>query len=240
MIKQKGFFFVIFALIVSLFVITTMNSTAFAKRKKHRPTRREIIDGIQRFYKNSRDLRSRFRQIVTSLRFSRKQKGRGIFFYRRPSMMRFQYTHPEPKDFIYNGHTLWMYYPDDQEVKVKKHIKRSQLGIAFQFLWGSGDLEKSFKVKILKKCAFKVKKHTFVYGHSGDICVRLIPRKKQEVFSHLYFSVIPKSYQIREVLYVDNANNCNHFIFSSLKVNLGLPKALFQFRVPKGVDVIPF
>lgn len=207
------------------------------KTKNDKKTLR-VIQGIQSFYQKLKDLRTDFRQVFSAARFSRKQKERGRFFYRKPSMMRFQYTKPERKDFIYNGKTLWMYYPDDEEVKIRKGLQRSQLGIAFQFLWGSGNIDKSFVVKRLKTCRFKVKKRTFRFGHKGDICLQLMPRKAQDLFKRLYFSVLPRSFQIREVLYVDSAQNCNHFIFSNMKRNNKLPTSMFQFKVPKGVDVV--
>ncbi|HAA55028.1 MAG TPA: hypothetical protein DCE42_09735 [Myxococcales bacterium] len=198
----------------------------------------KVIDGIQAFYKNTQDLRTDFRQIFSPARFSRKQKEKGRFFYRKPSMMRFQYTAPERKDFIYNGSTLWMYYPDDAEVKIKKGIKRSELGVAFQFLWGSGNLKKSFKVKRLPSCRFSLGKRKFNYKQAGQVCLRLIPRKPQSMFKTLYFGVSKKDFRVQQILYVDNARNCNHFILGQIKTNKKLPARIFKFDIPKGTEVI--
>ncbi|MCK6509195.1 outer membrane lipoprotein carrier protein LolA [Myxococcota bacterium] len=193
------------------------------------PDTQRAIDGLQQFYSQIKDFTADFQQIFTRTRLKRNSKESGRFFFRKPGMMRFQYAKPERKDFVYNGQTLWMYNADDEEVKVRQKVERTEFGVAVQFLWGSGDLQKTFRIQ---------RRKPFAFGKKGDIHLELTPHKPQSLFKLLYFAVIPGTFQIRETIYVDPAGNRNRFIFSNVRTNRGLPKALFTFRVPKGVQVV--
>lgn len=191
-----------------------------------------VTAGIQRFYQKVGTLCTHFRQIYKPVRFTRTQKARGQFFYKKPGMLRFYYTKPEPKHYIYNGKRkkLWMYYPEDQEVKIRDHVRKAQFGLAVQFLWGGGKLRKTFRIREEKQLHF---------GRRGDIRLELIPRRPQTLFKKLYFAVDPKTYQIRETIYIDPAGNKNRFIFWGMKLNqkCRLTDAMFDFKPPKGTQV---
>ncbi len=200
-------------------------------KRVHSPQLAKAITGIQTYYQSVKTLCVKFRQIFKAPRLSRPQKEQGKFFYKKPGKLRFLYKRPEPKDFIYNGvmRTLWMYYPEDQEVKVRYGMKRSQFGVAMQFLWGSGNLKRSFHIKQIRDKSF---------GKPDDIQLELTPKKSQTVLRKLYFAVHPKKYWIRETIYTDPAGNRNRFIFSQFRRNqqCKLLNSMFHFKIPKGVE----
>jgi outer membrane lipoprotein carrier protein len=202
---------------------------AQAAPKKTDASTLAAIQGVQRYYSEIQDFTADFKQFFTRTRLKRTSTEEGRFFFRKPGMMRFQYTKPERKDFVYNGKTLWMFNADDEEVKIRKNVQRTEFGVAVQFLWGSGDLQKTFRIKSRKP---------FAFGEKGDIHLELIPRQPQSLFKRLYFAVIPKTHQIRETIYIDPAGNRNRFIFSNVQTNRGIPPALFEFKIPKGTQVV--
>lgn len=189
----------------------------------------KVVEGLQRFYSAIKDFSAAFEQTFTRVKLQRETKEHGTFFFLRPGKMRFQYKPPERKAFIYNGKTLWMYNQDDEEVKVQKNVSRNDLGIAFRFLWGSVQLHDDFEIQ---------EKKPFPFGQTGDICLELKPRTPQTLFQTLYFAVDPATYQIRETIYLDMAGNRNHFRFSKMRINRGLKPSLFEFKIPKGIQVI--
>lgn len=198
---------------------------------------KRITAGIQRFYQRVGTLCTNFRQEFKPARFTRIQKAKGQFFYKKPGMLRFYYKRPEPKHYIYNGKDkkLWMYYPEDKEVKVRSNVSRAQFGVAVQFLWGGGKLNKTFRIKRIRRRKGRR------FGRKGDILLELIPRKPQNIFKKLYFAVVPRSYRIRETIYTDPAGNRNRFIFYGTKLNrrCRLKNRMFRFRKRKDVTVIP-
>jgi|GEM_PF-1090139 len=189
----------------------------------------KAVKGIQKFYKGMKTFRANFEQVYKRKGFSRMMKEKGLFFFKKPAMMRFRYQSPEQKEIIFGGSTLWMYNVEDNEVRIRKKVKRYQLGVIFQFLWGSGDLNKTFRITKCKK---------FSVGKKSDICLELDPRKPQRLFKKIYFKVIPGSYLIRETIYRDPAGNLNRFIFKKMKTNTKIPRRAFFFKIPKGTTVI--
>lgn len=189
------------------------------------------IQGIQTYYQEVQTLCADFQQIFKAARLSRPQTEQGEFFYRKPGKLRFLYKKPEVKDFIYNGElrTLWMYHPEDQEVKVHFNMARSQFGVAMQFLWGSGNLQQSFTIRRIQDKSF---------GQPQDIRLELVPKKTQTILRKLFFAVDAKKYMIRETIYTDPADNQNRFVFSRLRRNAQCPLAesMFRFKRPAGVE----
>lgn len=221
----------LYGLTVWLGVASIQPQHALAKRSSRQL--RTITQGIQNFYQGVDTLCTHFKQIFKLPRFTRKQKATGQFFYKKPGMLRFYYKKPEKKHYIYNGalKKLWMYLPEDEEVKIRNNMSRDQFGIAFQFLWGGGKMHKLFRVQYAKRVRF---------GKKGDILLKLIPKKPQTLFKDLYFAVEPRTYRIRETIYTDAAGNKNRFIFSRMKINqkCRLKNKHFVFKAPKGTQVI--
>lgn len=195
------------------------------------PVLLRAIQGIQSYYQGVQTLCADFQQVFRAARLSRDQKEQGKFFYRKPGKLRFLYHKPEAKDFIYNAElrTLWMYYPEDQEVKVHFNMEQSRFGVAMQFLWGSGDLQRSFLIRRI---------HDNTFGNQGDIRLELTPKTPQTILKTLFFAVDPKQYLIRETVYTDPAKNRNRFIFSQLRRNeqCTLAETMFRFKRPAGVE----
>ncbi len=197
------------------------------------PRRDRAIAGVQNYYQEVQTLCADFQQIFRYARISRPQKAKGRFYFRKPGKMRMYYTHPEPKDFIYNGimRTLWVYFPDDQEVKVQYNQSLSQIAVAVPFLRGSGNLRTSFRIREYPKRSF---------GRRGDILLELTPKKPQTVLRKLYLAVDSNKYMIRETAYTDPAGNRNAFVFRKLRRNgkCNISNTMFRFKRPKGVEQI--
>ena len=66
---------------------------------------------------------------------------------------------------------------------------------------------------------------------------RLTPRKAQPEIEHLYVDVDEQGL-IRGILVVDAQGNRSQFVFDDIRENVGLQDRLFQFEVPRGVEVI--
>jgi len=187
-----------------------------------------VVQGLQNFYRKIKDLRADFKQSFRPVGSTRSIREQGRFYFRKPGMMRFQYLRPEPKEFIFNGRTFWRYMKADNEVTVHKNFSRNRLGVAFQFLWGKGDLQKSFRIHFCRNQKF---------GRKGDHLLELIPRRRGGLFRKLYFAVTPRQFKVRETAYLDPAGNKNRFVFSNIRINTGLSPSLFQFKIPKGAQV---
>ncbi len=221
-----------FALLFAIFWISNFNFANGEAPSKGRKIDR-VVSSLDSYYREVRTLCAEFTQLFTLRVAKRVERARGKLYYLRPGKIRFLYLSPEKKDFIFNGDKkiLWMYFPEDEEVRIKKNLPLSNFGVALQFLWGSGKLRDSFRISLLKRADF---------GKKGDVKLMLIPKKPQPLFKKLFFSLDPRNYSVRETIYIDPTGNKNHFIFSKLKINKNCPLSEedFLFKIPKGTEVI--
>jgi outer membrane lipoprotein carrier protein len=72
----------------------------------------------------------------------------------------------------------------------------------------------------------------------GAITLRLVPRKPDPEIEWLMLAVDPDTLQIRQLVALDRQGGRSTFTFTNIKENRQLSDKLFEFRVPRGVDVI--
>ncbi len=72
----------------------------------------------------------------------------------------------------------------------------------------------------------------------GLLGLKLVARKPDPDFEWLAIAVDPVSFQIRHLVALDRQGGQSAFTFTNLKENQRPPDTLFEFRIPKGVDVV--
>ena len=178
--------------------------------------------GVQSFYKDVSDYKADFEQVVTRKHLPRPLKKRGTVFFKRPGMMRWDYTQPEKVYYISDSDVLWTYQPEDKLV-YKLSVKDSELYGSLKFLFGQGDLVGEFQVSL--------------EGVASDIItLRLVPRVKQTNYKELTLFLRRSNYEIVATELVDPLDNRSRITFSKATYE-PLKEAGFKFKPPKGVRV---
>ena len=189
----------------------------------------QVVERIQRRYDGAKDFRARFNQTLTSAAFGRKSSSTGEVLLKKPGRMRWNYAQPEPKTYLSDGNTLWLYEPDDKQA-FKQDLKSSQLPSALAFLTGQGKLATEFDI------AFAGDKTP--YGTARDYVLSLVPKAPQAQIKTVLFVVDPATFDVRESVVTDQQANVNDLLFSDIRFNTNVPDATFHFRVPAGVRLI--
>jgi outer membrane lipoprotein-sorting protein len=70
------------------------------------------------------------------------------------------------------------------------------------------------------------------------VTLKLVPRKTDPELDWLLLAVDAKTLQIRHLVATDRQGGRSAFTFSNLKENRNLSDRLFEFQIPRGVDVI--
>ena len=65
-----------------------------------------------------------------------------------------------------------------------------------------------------------------------------MPRKTDPEIESLTIAVDPASLQIRQLMALDRQGGQSTFTFTNMKENRNLSDKIFDFQVPRGVDVI--
>lgn len=199
---------------------------AAAPAQPAQPSPEEVARAVQRHYDQVKDFTADFAHTYTGGVLKKTITERGTVQIKKPGRMRWEYTSPERKTFVSDGHKIYSYVPADRQVMVASMPKEDEATTAVLFLAGKGDLTRDFAV-------------SFTSGGSDDTwALRLEPKRKQRDYDWLVLVVDRKTYQIRRLVAADQQGGTSTFDFTNYRENTGLADKIFAFSIPRGVDVI--
>jgi outer membrane lipoprotein carrier protein len=153
----------------------------------------------------------------------------GHLLVKKPGKMRWEYTSPEKKTFVSDGHKLYSYIPQDKQVVVSTVPPDDQAPTPALFLTGKGNITRDFTVAFDK----------VPEAPAGSVALRLTPRKHEPDYNLLTLVVQPGTLSLSMLITADPQGGRSVFTFTNLKENVGLTDNQFVFKIPRGVDVVP-
>jgi outer membrane lipoprotein carrier protein len=193
---------------------------------------KDVVERIQKRYDGAKDFRARFTQTLTNAAFGRKSSSSGEVLLKKPGRMRWNYAQPEPKMYLADGNTLWLYEPEDKQA-FKQDLKSSQLPAALAFLTGQGRLTAEFDI-----ASWKSPTTPAPYGTPRDYVLALVPKAPQAQVKTILFVVDPATFDVRETVLFDQQGNVNDLTFADLRFNTGIADPTFRWAPPAGVRLI--
>lgn len=191
------------------------------------PDLNRLVDGVERSFAQMKDFTADFIQVFEDS-LNRKQQETGHLYLMRPRMMRWEYETPEDKVFVSDGKTVYFYVPADHQVTKDTVRQTFDDRMPLMFLLGRSDLRKEFtRFELLNAKPFL----------AGTKVIRMYPRRKTDL-NEVVMEVDPATYQIRRLMLTHSDGSHSEFIFSNIRINSGLRPALFDFKVPAGVQVV--
>ena len=190
------------------------------------PDANGVVDKIQGFYGNVKQVTASFRQAVTNDTFGSTKTSDGTVWIMKPGKMRWDYLEKKAqktqvkKSFISNGDNLYLVEHDNMQV-VKKNLKQDLMPVAVSFLYGKGDLKSEFNAAI---------DASGTYGAKTDTVLKLTPKKKSAQYKFLYLVVDPGAFRVKESIIIDTSSNVNHFRFYEPNFESALKEEWFQFN----------
>src|SRR5688500_4579269 len=189
------------------------------------PSAADLAAGVQRRYASVRDFTADFTHTYQGGVLRQKTTERGSLAVKKPGRMRWTYTAPEKKEFVSDGSKLYSYIPADRQVIVSELPAGGGDTTAALFLAGRGDLTKDFTAT--------------VEGQTPNgYRLKLTPKKRQQEFDTLVIQVRKDTLQIEVLVAQDRQGGTSTFNFSNLKENVGLADSRFDFKTPRGVQVV--
>jgi outer membrane lipoprotein carrier protein len=185
-----------------------------------------LARSLQKRYQGIRDFSADFVQVYRGGVLRTQTREEGKVSIKKPSRMRWTYVKPEKKEFVSDGTTIYSYIPLDQRVIESPVPPANEASTPEMFLAGSGDIVRDFTASTGEPAV------------TGTVAVKLTPRKKDPEFEYLVVSMDPKTLQIRALSTLDRQGGRSTLTFTNLKENTGISDKEFEFRVPRGVDVV--
>ena len=209
-------------------------------------TLKEVVSALEKGYAGLQDVQADFSQKTTISAVNREQKGSGEVLLKRPAsataMFRFNYSKPK-QQIISNGKQVWFYTPENKQVMVNSVAAMFAGGnsIALSYLTGLGHVSRDFDV-------------AFAADHqdkNGNYQLELTPKKPSPVLARLQLTVssaavdqVQASGEVKNIFPIvssvvhDAGGNRTRIDYSRARVNKGLDSGTFNFKIPKGVEVI--
>ncbi|MBN2716439.1 MAG: outer membrane lipoprotein chaperone LolA [Deltaproteobacteria bacterium] len=210
-------------------VISILLSSGIGRAELKNMSATQIVDKVQSFYEGIDDYKARFVQTTAHKMFPGKfQRAYGTVMFKKGGLMRWEYTRPEKKLFIYDGMILWVYEPEVPQI-FKGQGGTERLRKALAFLTGEGKIKDSYKAS-----KADIKKYDFKDGY----VLKLVPKEANSPFKHVEMYVMGDTFRVARSVVVDHDDNRNRLDFYSPEVNAGLDARLFQFEPPAGVPVM--
>ena len=180
-------------------------------------------DKLLAFYNDVKSMRATFTQTTLDSRFMVASESAGTLIMQRPGKFRWDYSSPYEQVIVADGVKLWIYDTDLEQITVKK--LDDVLGNSPALLLsGSGSLEKNFKIIEMQ---LKV---------DGLDWIELFPKEEDASFTSVRLAFGKKGLSRMEL--VDGFGQTTRMLFTDVQNNPKIDAAIFNFKPPKGVDVI--
>ena len=213
------------------FLIALFHSWIAMANTTAAPNATTVVQNVQQFYSNIKQVTAQFRQEVTNNTFGSTKSSDGTVWLMKPGKMRWDYLQKQggavtvKKSFISNGKDLYVVEHDNKQV-AKKNLQQDLMPVAVTFLYGQGNLANEFNPAI---------DTTSSYGSKDDLVLKLVPKKPSAQYKALYLVVNPTDFHVKESVIVDSSNNVNHFHFYKPDFEKPIKDAWFEFD-PKSVS----
>jgi outer membrane lipoprotein carrier protein len=208
----------------SALVALTLSSGSAAE-----PSASELASALQKKYDGIKSFTADFVHGYRGGVLNRQLNQSGRLLIKKPGKMRWDYETPEKKLFVSDGSKIQVYVPADRQVIVSDVTPGETATSPALFLAGRGNLTRDFNASKTELPAGSA---------PGGLALKLIPKVPQSDYDWLVLVVDPATLALRGLAYGDAQGGTSTFSFTNLKENAGIADNAFDFRPPRGVDVV--
>jgi outer membrane lipoprotein carrier protein len=177
---------------------------------------------LDAFANGLQSLRGSFSQTVYDAHGNVTGSSHGTLALKSPRMFRWQVTDPYQQLIVADGHKVWVYEPDLQQVTVRDQ-GAEEAHSPLTVLTDLSQLDTEFKA-------------TDAGARDGLEWLRLVSRSKDPQFE--YAEIGFDATGPKRMVFKDTLGNKTTIAFSGWTRNPALPASTFAFVPPKGTDVV--
>lgn len=166
---------------------------------------------------------AQFTQRFTPKGFRNSQVESGSVIFGPLPMMRWSYTRPEVKSFVFDGQHSWFYVPAEKQVTIADLDDQKRSELPFLLIGDPAARDRHFAMRETTR--------------GGAIIVALQPRSAAAMIRTITVTIAPDSHLIQRVDYTDREGNRTTFDFAGYQ-RRNVTADLFRFTPPAGVEVV--
>lgn len=186
-------------------------------------TAEALAQSLQERYRGINDFSATFSQVYRGGFLRTQSREEGTLLVKKPGRMRWVYEKPERKEVVATGEMVYVYLPSDGQVH---EMPQDHTTTPALFLAGQGDLVRDFVIEYVESPV------------PDAVALKLTSRAPEPEYEHLVVAVDPATLQIRALVTIDSQGGESTLVFTNLRENRGIPDREFEFRAPRGVDII--
>jgi chaperone LolA len=160
-----------------------------------------------------------FTQRFTPKGFKTAQVESGTVVFGALPMMRWTYSRPEEKLFVFDGEHSWFYVPADKQVTKTTLDASRRSELPFLLIGDAAARDRNFVVR-----------------EKGNV-ITLQPRSASAMIRNVTVTIAPSTHFIQRVDYVDREGNQTTFELAGMHKR-AVSSDLFHFTPPAGVQVV--
>ncbi|MDY6951982.1 MAG: outer membrane lipoprotein carrier protein LolA [Thermodesulfobacteriota bacterium] len=187
----------------------------------------EVLKGVQKRY-GVTDFEADFVQESHLKAMDMVDSACGHVCFRPPAMMRWHYKRPEQYVMMTDGHSVWIYRPEENQVMVGRAV--DYFGDA---AWTGFFAEPD---KLLEKFVLRFAAKEF--AEEGLVVLELLPKKGVSNLAKIRLSISESTFDIVRSVTYNLFGDKTSIRFENFRFNQGLDSSLFIFKVPKNADVL--
>ncbi len=206
------------AMLMIAFPLVAQDSSGTATVSKN-----AVLDKIQDHYEHTDSFSAKFTEKLTALGGTTQTRS-GEVWYQRPGMMRWDFESPQKETVVSDGHKLYDYQPDLNQVLEMPLNRAFKFSAPLTFLLGIGKLRRDFHA-------------TMPPGEASDhlLTVVLVPKSGGD---RITMELNPSNYDLEGAQVTDALGNTTSISFGSVQRNVPIADSKFHFEVPPGADVV--
>lgn len=187
----------------------------------------QVMERVQRHYAVT-DFEADFAQESHLDAIGITDTAQGHVWFKPPAMMRWHYQRPDDYFVIANGDKVWIYRPTDNQVMV---------GLARDYFADRQFTEFFAEPKSLLN-DFDVQWASAALQRPGQDVLRLVPHKRDASLAEVFLFVSKSTSDISKAIIFNAFGDQTTIRFSGFKFNQGLDRSTFEFKIPRGTDVV--
>ena len=186
---------------------------------------KEVMDRLQSTYREVKDITANFTQ-KSSVQGFEERIFEGRLYLKRPEMVRWDYLKPEKQNIFIKGKKVILYLPEQRQAIVQTLRDHPDAEPAMGLLSNIEKWNDLFNIKEENAAAdiFRIELHP----------------KTMPLIEKVLVDIDKETFYINRLTLFERSGNRVSFNFSNIRSNSGLKESLFDFKIPKGVEVLEY
>lgn len=194
-----------------------------AARATESPQLKSLLDHLQKHYQQTNSFSAKFKEQINPAGGAKRER-EGMVYYRKPGLMRWEFSGEDQELIVSDGKQLYNYQPDLNQV-VETPLEQAFRSSSFAaFVLGIGNVQRDFDASVPAAAPPDGLRHITLKPKNGGDVVEM--------------GLDPLTLDLKTLRLTDALGDVTDLSFSDFKTGASLDDKLFAFIPPAGADIV--